>query len=1247
MTVETPDYLIGIGGGGCSVVESIMERDWVIYDVVKQLAEGNDTQLHARTIDSATSDSERGRRGNAEERIINNITHHMEEAGMDVQNNLDLDEYSDIDFKHYNYVEDTRSDLTTTRVLTRGIDVRSEFLSATNRLGNNWWLKDHSDLLTDGFGNGVVRRRALSKALYHVSAAGSTTNNHPADLGVSNDDQVVMVIALGGGTGSGSFIDLAVDMSPDANIHLFAIIPDAGIYDEGKNEPEDELASAYAALSELEFLQLSGESPFETVNLVPYLNRNDVDSTDFADAVAHTVLGHQKVIVDGNAENHLVPGRANALNDTVTFNVAVPRIVRYDAGMREQAREDVTNHFDEREAQLDVEHGLYIAVEDYLQENFEDSFGDNIGDQPLNPDNNEQARKLHSLSFRIEDQLQGGFLTDENLRVAGLGETVDDIVDEIEDIYESQFNGHSAGVRDPEDENEPVYERVQKVKREESEYAQTIATQVPEQLIQFLENEVQGYDGDDRRLVKLVLQELRNIRNRHKLLQGIYGVANEDIEGLSSSDVKNLKTALTDVVLDHTTRNLHSEFPKGEIKALEDEAESELAKAELQYAQLEQFENELTDEIQNILSEWYEREAADDFKIIEKYHKKYDTIEEELYKLNSVCEDKATDLSDETTPSTRVSTDLRTNDGAEIDIRSLNDDLKAVGLETGIDSDELEDNIQDVKNAKKHHQKYHDALLFKGEHERKFNRYKNRANRSDYFEVTTDIENSFNVEFTEDFESRLNDIEESYDDAAERISEKLEALLLNEHDLPEFASIEDLVDETAVVGMAEANGISDDPEGTFEEVGYLEFTVPERGDELESLVGEDGEIYETLKNLDVGEIAQSLELKQTLGLLEELTSEGRDIEPDDLEDPTHPVERFASLYLKPVWDKQDEIADDLATFGSGYREPTDGLYQALGRLVRIADNSYGSDVGDGIELVSTDDDYSYASDFYRDYNDSFNITVTERDKERSNNPLIRTRQAERMDLVDDPKEISGSNIWANREQDIINEFELSIADMAEGNYGRLPVDLGKLEAPDESNVPTNYRQLRVVNVFMSRAFDDENKSERTNGITEVGEYTQSDNTLLGPKLHESNGYLGRCVSDGDDWTLSLLTFVSGFTLDMLDPLTERNGYNDIYNRKHSEATYPWRNHNVGLGAEWNQWKTLAERVKDKLVEPQEEIDMQTYGGYLWRAHTDSPGKVCADILSIKDQDKDIEKEEIKEKLREYYEVDTFRSTVEE
>jgi hypothetical protein len=235
-------------------------------------------------------------------------------------------------------------------------------------------------------------------------------------------DDAVLVAGLDGGLGSGIALDIARRMKCEAgtNVTLFGILLGVG-------EDREERANAHAALSELEYLALTDDNPFESVVLVPKPGGlSDIQAFD--EAIAHTVLAH----------SNLSPGNRQRLDESqivgpkryAPFTVALPQVLRFERGMVDKALAETSDWLHARQHRLEVELDLYRELAEFVVESFPEANGPVIAhtnDSPVAPEEAPAEPMGEAFNFSVEemDYLLG--------RIDTLTETLDGDLFEILD----------------------------------------------------------------------------------------------------------------------------------------------------------------------------------------------------------------------------------------------------------------------------------------------------------------------------------------------------------------------------------------------------------------------------------------------------------------------------------------------------------------------------------------------------------------------------------------------------------------------------------------------------------------------------------------------------------------------------------------------------------------------------------------------------------------------------------------------
>lgn len=355
--LNLPDTVIGLGGSGKRLVfETLTQQSgdgkyWLLDEMMSErnralnrinfftidsaTVEAPEDRSVAQEIDDAINDIEDRNRGNGVNQYTN-VNHEYVNIGNDIR-----DVYQDRDsFIFQNHVEDRLSNTDLT----------------------HWWLQKEDLRSGLDFNEGVYRRRARSKGMYYAAKQGGDKISRVVSAA---RDEVALVTALGGGTGSGMFVDLAREINEDGvSVTLFAVMSNG-------EEAAEQQANTHAALSELEYLQLTDQNPFSQIVLLPFEPASEKDEPrahgdEFMDAFPYTLLSfynlasnirHTSLACD-NAGYH-------------PFTVAAPQVIRYNTAHLEQARSDITEFLDEKGDLLDTEMALYEAIESFLVENYD------------------------------------------------------------------------------------------------------------------------------------------------------------------------------------------------------------------------------------------------------------------------------------------------------------------------------------------------------------------------------------------------------------------------------------------------------------------------------------------------------------------------------------------------------------------------------------------------------------------------------------------------------------------------------------------------------------------------------------------------------------------------------------------------------------------------------------------------------------------------------------------------------------
>lgn len=230
--------LCGLGGCGKRMVGEICKHRWFL----KHYSQGSrHLQIYTMDTDSNEKDQDEHRR--------RKVLDEVEKQGG--HGNVD---YTSLFLPHLATISQV-SHLASEEIARKVKETKAEPKASV------WWLNDNSDVglkfddlraidpgIHEDFSGGVHRRRAISKAIFYKVISEGQASGFPM---FSNLGTNAIVVGLGGGTGSGMFIDLARyirgQRGETAQIWLFAVLPTT-------KESEAEQVNAAIALTELEYI---------------------------------------------------------------------------------------------------------------------------------------------------------------------------------------------------------------------------------------------------------------------------------------------------------------------------------------------------------------------------------------------------------------------------------------------------------------------------------------------------------------------------------------------------------------------------------------------------------------------------------------------------------------------------------------------------------------------------------------------------------------------------------------------------------------------------------------------------------------------------------------------------------------------------------------------------------------------------------------------------------------------------------
>lgn len=230
--------IVGLGGCGKKLARKICNYDWLLRYYSRDM-----NKLKIYTIDT---DANEYIDDSSWEKKITEKVDSLEGAG-----NIEFKSYFLPRLANISHVSDLAS-ADVSASIKRFRSIKSWWLHDPENSGITFQdLKRIDPFIMDDFGGGVHRRRAVSKAILYKVLSEGQANGFPT---FSTPGATAIIVGLGGGTGSGMFIDLAryIKEKRDTTIYLFAVLPTT-------KEGEKEQLNAAVSLTELEYLNVSHE----------------------------------------------------------------------------------------------------------------------------------------------------------------------------------------------------------------------------------------------------------------------------------------------------------------------------------------------------------------------------------------------------------------------------------------------------------------------------------------------------------------------------------------------------------------------------------------------------------------------------------------------------------------------------------------------------------------------------------------------------------------------------------------------------------------------------------------------------------------------------------------------------------------------------------------------------------------------------------------------------------------------------
>lgn len=356
--MNTPERIFAIGGAGKAVAFEVLETDWILREVLRP--KPNPDNLSITIIDTAQGEENEDKQKIREKR---ERIHELEEELRDTTKGRT----GDIEIQYKLITKDIQLN---SYVDLLGEDVIPRITAGNGMDEDNWWLKrEHINENLD-FAKGVVRKRGLGKTIYYKAYAEDDSISSYIDL--PDKGEVSVIGGLGGGTGSGILIDLARHLrskQPTAEITLFGILPN-------KTEGVKENTNAFAALSELEYLALKGESVFKDRILLP------IDPTGFDGKTGNRIQTGEMLQELDEAMVYLIAGYYSTTSagmedpfaaspDFAPFTIGIPQVIRYNVEAISAARDSIRGILTAKQDAAEAEEQIYSEVDRFLTKYFD------------------------------------------------------------------------------------------------------------------------------------------------------------------------------------------------------------------------------------------------------------------------------------------------------------------------------------------------------------------------------------------------------------------------------------------------------------------------------------------------------------------------------------------------------------------------------------------------------------------------------------------------------------------------------------------------------------------------------------------------------------------------------------------------------------------------------------------------------------------------------------------------------------
>ena len=556
--MTTPDQIFTIGGAGKDIGMELLESDWILRDVLRPRRDPR--RLTVTFLDTAEEERDDDLdRIAAIRRRRDELKEELRDTGQGRVGDIEI---------RYKLI--TENIMLNSQIDLTGEDVVPRIAAGNGIPEEHWWITEDHIEENLNFAKGAVRKRGLGKAMYYKAYA--EDDELATLIDIPSKGEVAVIGGLGGGTGSGLFVDVATELAekmPTADITLFGVLPN---HTEGLRES----ANAFAGLSELERLSLEGNQLFKDRILMP------IDPTGFDGKRGNRVESDVMLKKFDEAAVYLIAGYydTQGMEDVFSgapqyapFTIGIPQVLRYNIDAVQQARGEFQEILDVKETAMDAEEEIYEEVALFLDTQFD---GAETGLR--SEDESSLSDRLSTFESLLASDLfeELGYQSVETFR-----EIVSDAKNEAEEIGGSL----RAGVAEPDERT-------------------TFKDSVDARLIDVLGRELELLVRRKRLLERKSAIDTSRVQRTVEYLLGT-----EDVGAAAGGIIQRLQAEL-------------EEKTESRDRLADDLAETE--------AELERLREEQAEEIQTNLTRW-EREIEDELRQLDLID--LETVEEDVVAL--------------------------------------------------------------------------------------------------------------------------------------------------------------------------------------------------------------------------------------------------------------------------------------------------------------------------------------------------------------------------------------------------------------------------------------------------------------------------------------------------------------------------------------------------------------------------------------------------------------------------------------